>query len=68
MADLVQCAHPSATMLVPRSKADPEGAMVNVARDNIALVHKWIERNGGEDGHPLHLQVSFRGTRDVTRG
>ena len=50
--DIVEEPDAAATVLVRRSKTDPEGrgATVYVARDSMALVHVWLERSGVCEG------------------
>ena len=52
VADIVEEVDGTATVLVRRGKADPEGrgAMVYLARDSLALVHMWLERSGISQG------------------
>ena len=52
VADIVEEMDGSATVLVRRSKADPEGrgATAYVARDSVALVREWLERSGVRHG------------------
>ena len=52
VTDIMEETNGSATMLVRRSKADPEGdgAMAYVARDSMALVHEWLERSNVRQG------------------
>ena len=48
VADIVEEIDGAATVLVRRSKADPEGegAMAYVAPDSMALVHEWLKGSG----------------------
>ena len=48
VADIVEEIDGAATVLVHRSKADPEGrgAQLYLARDSMALVREWLERSG----------------------
>ena len=48
LTDIIEEIDGSATVLVRRSKADPEGrgATVYLARDSVALVRQWLERSG----------------------
>ena len=50
--DIVEEVDGAATVLVRRSKTDPEGegAMAYVARDSMTLVHEWLERSGISQG------------------
>ncbi|MCY4373215.1 MAG: tyrosine-type recombinase/integrase, partial [Spirochaetaceae bacterium] len=52
VSDILEDADGSATVLVRRAKADPEGrgAMVYVARDSMSLVREWLERSGVGEG------------------
>ena len=52
VSDIVEQADGTATVLVRRSKGDPEGygAQAYVARDSMVLVHAWLERSGISDG------------------
>lgn len=52
VADIVEDSDGAATVLVRRSKADPEGrgAAVYLARDSMALVRAWLERSGVGEG------------------
>ncbi len=52
VADIVEEVDGAATVLVRRSKADPEGrgATVYLARDSVALVREWLERSGVAHG------------------
>ena len=61
VADIVEEVDGTATVLVRRGKADPEGrgAMVYLARDSLALVHVWLERSGISQGRVF---------RSLTRG
>ena len=48
VSDIVEERNGSATVLVRRAKANPEGegAIAYVARDSMALLHEWLERSG----------------------
>ena len=48
VSDLLEEMQGDATLLVRRSKTDGEGRgeMVYLARDTVALVHRWLERGG----------------------
>ena len=61
VTDIVDAADGSATALVRRSKADPEGwgAEAYVARDSVALVRTWLERSAVREGRLF---------RSLTRG
>ena len=50
--DIVEELDGSATVLVRRSKADPEGrgATVYLARDSVALVREWLARSAVGEG------------------
>ena len=50
--DIVEDLGGSATVLIHRSKADPEGrgATVYLARDSVALVREWLDRSGVSGG------------------
>ena len=52
VTDIVEELDGSATVLVRRSKADPEGrgATVYLARDSLALVREWLARSGVRHG------------------
>ena len=52
VSDIVEEVDGAATVLVRRSKTDPEGegAMAYVARDSMTLVHEWLERSGISQG------------------
>ena len=52
VSDIVEEVDGAATVLVRRSKADPEGrgATVYLARDSVALVREWRERSGVAQG------------------
>ena len=52
VADIVEEVDGAATVLVRRSKADPEGrgATVYLARDSVALVREWLQRSGVREG------------------
>ena len=52
VADIVAEFDGAATVLVRRSKADPEGrgAELYLARDSLALVREWLARSGVRDG------------------
>ena len=52
VSDIVEEVDGAATVLVRRSKADPEGrgATVYLARDSVALVREWRERSGVSHG------------------
>ena len=52
VSDLLEEIDGTATVLVRRSKADPEGrgATVYLARDSVALVRAWMQRSGVGDG------------------
>ena len=52
VSDIVAESDGAATVLVRRSKADPDGcgAQVYVARDSMALVREWLERAGVCEG------------------
>ena len=52
VTDIVEEMDGSATVLVRRSKADPEGrgATVYLARDSMALVREWLARSGVRHG------------------
>ena len=52
VSDIVEEVDGAATVLVRRSKADPEGrgATVYLARDSVALVREWLERSGVAEG------------------
>ena len=52
VADIVKEIDGAATVLVRRSKADPEGEgeMAYLARDSMALVREWLERSAVSDG------------------
>ena len=52
VTDIVEEFDGSATVLVRRSKADPEGrgATAYVARDSMALLREWLERSGVREG------------------
>ena len=52
VSDIVEEVDGCATVLVRRSKADPEGrgAAVYLARDSVALVCAWLERSGVSQG------------------
>ena len=52
VADIVEEIDGAATVLVRRSKADPEGegAMAYVAPDSMALVREWLQRSGISEG------------------
>ena len=52
VSDIVEDADGAATVLVRRSKVDPEGrgAMVYVAPDSMALVRAWLARSGVREG------------------
>ena len=52
VCDIVEEFDGAATVLVQRSKTDPEGrgATQYVAPDSVALVRKWLERSGVRDG------------------
>ena len=52
VSDIVEEVDGAATVLVRRSKADPEGrgATVYLARDSVALVREWLERSGVAQG------------------
>ena len=61
VADIVEERDGSATVLVRRSKADPEGrgAMLYLAPDSVALVRGWLQRSGIHHGRVF---------RSLTRG
>ena len=52
VSDIVEELDGAASVLVRRSKADPEGrgATVYLARDSVALVREWLQRSGVCDG------------------
>ena len=52
VADIVEDSDGSATVLVRRTKADPEGrgASAYIAPDSMALVHEWLARSGVRAG------------------
>ena len=52
VSDIVEEVDGAATVLVRRSKTDPEGegAMAYVARDSMTLVHEWLEQSGISQG------------------
>ena len=52
MTDIVEEADGAATVLVRRSKADPEGrgAMAYVAPDSMALLREWLGRSAVTEG------------------
>ena len=52
VADIVVEVDGAATVLVRRSKADPEGrgATVYLARDSVTLLREWLERSGVCEG------------------
>ena len=52
VSDVLEEINGTATVLVRRSKADPEGrgATVYVARDSVELVREWIQRSGVREG------------------
>ena len=52
VTDIIEELDGSATVLVRRSKADPEGrgATVYLARDSVALVREWLAQSGVRDG------------------
>ena len=52
LTDIVEELDGSATVLVRRSKADPEGrgATVYLARDSVALVREWLARSAVGEG------------------
>ena len=52
VSDIVEEVDGAATVLVRRSKADPEGrgATVYLARDSVALMREWLERSGVSHG------------------
>ena len=52
VSDIVEEPDGTATVLVQRSKADPEGrgAQVWLARDSLALVRAWLARSGVREG------------------
>ena len=52
VSDIVEEVDGAATVLVRRSKADPEGrgATVYLARDSVALVREWLQRSGVREG------------------
>ena len=52
VADIVEDSDGSATVLVRRTKADPEGrgASAYIAPDSMALVREWLERGGVRGG------------------
>ena len=52
VSDIVEELDGSATVLVRRSKADPEGrgATQYLAPDGVALVREWLERSGVREG------------------
>ena len=62
VSDIVEELDGCATVLVRRSKADPEGrgAAVYLARDSVALVRAWLARSGVSQG-PVFRSLS-RGT------
>ena len=58
VCDMAEDVRGSGTLLVQRSKADPEGqgAVVYIARDTVALLTEWLARSGIQDG-PLFRSV-----------
>ena len=52
VTDLVEDSDGAATVLVRRSKTDPEGrgAMAYLAPDSVALLNEWLERSGVREG------------------
>ena len=52
VSDIVEELDGAATVLVRRSKADPEGrgATVYLARDSVARVREWLQRSGVGEG------------------
>ncbi len=62
VSDLVEEIHGGGTLLVRRTKTDPEGrgAMVYVARDTVALVNAWRARSGVGSGR-LFRSISKAG-------
>ena len=52
LTDIVEELDGAASVLVRRSKADPEGrgATVYLARDSVALVREWLQRSGVREG------------------
>ena len=68
--DIVEEPDGAATVLVRRSKTDPEGrgATVYVARDSMALVHVWLERSGVCEGKVFRSLSPGRPRRRAGRG
>ncbi len=52
VSDIIEELDGAATVLVRRSKADPEGvgATLYLARDSVALVREWLQRSGVREG------------------
>ena len=52
VADIVEDSDGAATVLVRRTKTDPEGrgAMAYLAPDSVALLNEWLERSGVREG------------------
>ena len=69
VTDIVEELDGSATVLVRRSKADPEGrgATVYLARDSLALVKEWLAQSGVRDGRVFRSLCRARSARGSTR-
>ena len=70
VADIVEEIDGAATVLVRRSKADPEGegAMAYVAPDSMALVREWLQRSGISEGRVFRSLCRGHRRRRARRG
>ena len=69
VSDIIEEYDGSATVLVRRSKADPEGrgATLYLAPDGVSLVKEWLKRSGVRERKSLALSVPRSGGRPARR-